>query len=358
MDFKHIHISRRTWVTLLACLALPWGIYLTNPYPTQPLNLAIGQKGSSYEVIGHKLASYFEKKGLKINLVETSGTMEGVVKLDDDSSSINAAFMSAGQMPPPHWSGLVSLGSVQYSPIWLIYRGETLKGDALFSKKVAIGANDTNTQSLFKTMAKTRGYPVDAQSNFLKIKHSEAVNLLNSGEIDAVFIVDGFDSENVQNLLKNPANKIYSPELADAFTRQIPYLSKLSIPKGSLNLAALNPESDKTILATSTTLLVEEETHPYIQWLLLKGIRDINNEGSRFFAPPNFFPAQLDLTIGLSKVAERYYAHGFPELTEYMPWWLAIYLDSIWVFALALLAVMGPIREFWSAINDLLTKNK
>lgn len=357
MGFKHIHISRRTIVTLLVCLALPWGIYLTKPYPTHPLNLAVGQKGSSYEAIGHKLASYFEKKGLKINLVETSGIMEGVAKLDDDDSLINAAFMSAGQAPPPQWSGLVSLGSVQYSPIWLIYRGETPEGNALFSKKIAIGADDTNTQSLFKTLAKTRGYPVDAQSNFLKIKHSEAVNLLNSGAIDAVFIVDGFDSENVQSLLKNPANKIYSLELADAFTRQITYLNKLSIPKGSLNLATLNPESDKTILATSTTLLVEEDTHPYIQWLLLKAIRDINNEGSRFFAPPNFFPAQLDLTIGLSKVAERYYAHGFPELMEYMPWWLAIYLDSIWVFALTLLAVIVPIKELWSAFNDLRSKN-
>lgn len=358
MNLKNLHITRRTATTLLACLVLPWVIYLSKPYPTQPLNLAIGQKGSSYEAFGIKLANYFEKHGLKINLIPTSGMDESVNKLDDDSSAINAAFMSAGRPVPKSWSGLVSMGSVQYSPIWLIFRGKQPKDELeLFSQKIAIGADGTNTQALFKTLAAARGYKTEAQSYLLPIKHAEAVARLNAGEIDAIFIVDGFDSENVQTLLRNPSNQIYNVELADAYTRQIPYLNKLSVPKGSLNIASLNPESDKTILATSTTLLVEENTHPYIQWLLLKAIRDINNESSRFFAPPNFFPAQLDTTIELSKIAARYYESGFPELTEHMPWWLAIYLDRIWVFILTLLAVIVPIKELWSAIEDLRSKN-
>lgn len=358
MDFKKINISKRTLLTLFACLAIPCMIYLSKPYPTQTLNLAIGQKGSSYEAIGQKLAIYFKQHGLQINLVETSGMDEAVTKLDDDNSAINAAFMSAGQKPPTYWSGLLSIGSVQYAPIWLIYRGAPAKNELdLFNRKIAIGADGTNTQTLFKTLAEARGYVLGAQSNFLKLKHADAVKQLNSGEIDAIFIVDGFDSENVQTLLKNPDNNIYSFELADAYTHQIPYLSKLSVPKGSLNLATLSPEADKTILATSTTLLVEENTHPYIQWLLLRGVREINNESSRFFAPPNFFPAQLDTTIKLSKIAARYYERGFPELTEHMPWWLAIYLDRIWVFVLTLLAVIVPIKELWSAINDLRSKN-
>ncbi len=357
LTLKSIHITRRTATTLLACFFLPWVMYLSEPYPTQPLNLAIGQKGSSYEALGIKLSQYFEKHSLKVNLIATSGMDEAVNKLDDDSSAINAAFMSAGRPVPQSWSGLVSLGSVQYSPIWLIYRGKPPKDELdLFSQKIAIGAEGTNTQALFKTLAAARGYKIEGQSNLLPIKHADAVARLNAGEIDAVFIVDGFDSENVQTILRNPSNRIYNVELADAYTRQMPYLNKLSVPKGALNITSLNPDSDKTILATSTTLLVEENTHPYIQWLLLRAIRDINNEGSRFFAPPNFFPAQLDTTINLSKIAARYYASGFPELTEHMPWWLAIDLDNIWVVLLTVLAIIVPIRELWSAIHDLISK--
>lgn len=102
-------------------------LYLSAPYPTRPLNLAVGQKGSSYDALGQKLAAYFKQYGLRVNLIETTGMSESVSKLDDDSSAINAAFMTAGQTAPVEWSGLVSLGSVQYSPLWLIYRGSAPK---------------------------------------------------------------------------------------------------------------------------------------------------------------------------------------------------------------------------------------
>jgi hypothetical protein len=133
----------------------------------------------------------------------------------------------------------------------------------------------------------------------------------------------------------------------------MPYLNKLSIPQGSLDLAVMNPRVNKTILATTTTLLVEENTHPYIQWLLLKAVRDISNEGDNFFAGPNFFPAQLDTTVNLSEIADRYYERGFPELTDYMPWWVAIYFDRIWILVITALAIIIPIKELWSAVKDL-----
>ena len=355
MTLFRLRLSHNKLLIFLLCIALPLLIYWSRPYPVQPLRLAMGQPGSSYQALGHKLADYFKQYGLRIELMETGSMSEGVNKLDDNDSLINAAFMTAGQPAPQQWSGLVSLGSVQYSPLWLIYRGAPPKNDAeIFRKRIAIGADGTNTQALFRTLAQANGVKLADQPNLIKVKHTEAVSLLNAGMIDAVFMVDGFDSENVQNLLKHPDNRIYNFEMADAYTRQISYLNKLSIPKGSLNLVGPNPEVDKNILATSITLVVEEDTHPYLQWLLLKAIRDIGNEGSRFFAPPNFFPAQLDDTSNLSGVAQRFYESGFPELTQHLPWWLAIYLDRFWVVLLTILAIVIPVREFWSVIKDAL----
>ena len=339
---------------LLAVLGL---VYLSDPYPTRPLNLAVGQRGSSYDMLGQKLAAYFKAYGLRVNLIETSGMGEGIAKLDDDTSTINAAFMTAGQPAPIAWSGLVSLGSVQYSPLWLIYRGETPNTELeLFQRKIAIGADDTNTQALFKTLAHTLGYPVENQPNLLKIKHAEAIQLFNTGEIDAIFIVDGIDSENIRKLLDNPRNQIYNFHLADAYTWQIPYLNKLSIPKGGLNLPTLYPANDTSILSTSMTLLVEENTHPYIQWLLLKAIRETNNGGPQGFASTNFFPARLDSTVALSDIAERYYDSGFPELAKYMPLWLAVYLDRFWVILLSFLAIILPLKEIWLIAQGLRAK--
>lgn len=357
MTFKALGINMRTALTLASLLAVPLLIYLSNPYPTEPLRLAVGQPGSSYEALGQSIATYFKRHGLKVELIETGGMDESVSKLDDDHSVINAAFMTAGKAPPIKWSGLSSLGSVQYSPLWLIYRGATPKSELqLFSKRIAIGNDGTNTQSLFLALAKARGYPTQNKTNFVKATHTEAVNMFNKGLIDAIFIVDGVNSENVRKLLNNPDNQIYSFELADAYTRQIPYLNKLTIPQGALDLKTMRPERNTTILATSTTLLVENELHPFIQWMLIRAVRDLNNKGARFFAPANFFPAQLDNMTDLSPIADRYYEHGFPALTEYMPWWLAVYLDRIWVLLLTALAIIVPLREIWSAVQNIRTK--
>lgn len=356
MRLFKLDISHRSAITLALVIALPWLIYLSRPYPMTTLYLAVGQAGSSYQTLGKKLTAYFESHGLKLELVQTSGMQDGLVKLDDDRVAINAAFMTAGQPMPKAWTGLASLGSVQYAPLWLIYRGDGPRSDRdIFDMRIAVGAEGTNTLALFKVLAEANGY-ADLPANLVKLSHKNAVAKLQSGELDGVFIVDGFDSGNVQDLLHTPGNQIYSFQMTDAYTWQTPYLNKLNMPRGALSISPPNPDTDKTLLSTSVALMVEEETHPYIQWMLIKAIHDISNEGTRDFTPLNFFPAQLDSTSPLSDVAKRYYQSGFPELTQYLPWWLAIYLDRIWIFLLTILAVIVPIRELWSAITDLRTK--
>ena len=55
-NLKGLNISRRTAVMLVLFIMAPVLIYLSDPYPTKPLNLAVGQKGTSYEVLGRHIA--------------------------------------------------------------------------------------------------------------------------------------------------------------------------------------------------------------------------------------------------------------------------------------------------------------
>ena len=326
-------------------------LVISKPFPTEKVYLSVGQKGSSYNALGDYLDRYFKSYGIELVKVETGGLDEGLAKLDDDYSDINAAFLTAGRVKPKQFSGLVSLGSIQFSPAWLFYRGAAFKESDLLQKRIAIGAEGTNTLSIFKAIANARGIDISNNPNLLKIKHSEAVSLLNAGMIDALFIVDGFDAPNIQALLADPENQIYSFQMADAYEKQLPYLKKLMIPKGGLDLVNLRPAEDVQILSTTVTLLVENNLNPYIQWIFLKAIRDLNNERQNYFAAPDFFPAYLDRSVPLSNVAERYYQYGFPSLTAYMPWWLAIYLDRVWLFTLGLLAIVLPIVKLLPGIK-------
>lgn len=346
-------IVRNNRLLLLVCAAIiVLLIVFSRPFPTQKVYLSVGQAGSSYDVLGTYLQEYFKKYRIDLVKIETAGQEEGLAKLDDNHSQINVGFLTAGRPMPDHFDGLVSLGSIQFSPVWLFYRGERLTDNDFLDKRIAIGAEGTNTLSIFMAAAKARGLDVEKNPHLLKIKHSEAVSLLNSGKIDALFIVDGFDSPNVQALLADPNNKILNFSLADAYEKQLPFLKKLTIPKGSLDLAAVRPAMDTDVLSTTVTLLVEDNLHPYLQWLFIKAIKDMNNARAHFFAPPNFFPAYLDRSVPLSNVASRYYQTGFPSLSESLPLWLAVYLDRIWIYLLGFLAIALPLTQLIPNIRN------
>lgn len=346
-------IVQNNRLLLLACSAvIVLLVALSRPFPTDKVYLSVGQPGSSFDVLGTYLQEYFKKYRVDLVKIETSGLEEGLEKLDDNHSQINAAFLTAGRPIPDHYDGLVSLGSIQFSPAWLFYRGARLTDKDFLEKRIAIGAEGTNTLSIFMAAAKARGLDVEKNPQLLKLKHSEAVALLNSGMIDALFIVDGFDSPNVQALLADQKNQIFNFSLADAYEKQLPFLKKLTIPKGSLDLAAVRPATDTDVLSTTVTLLVEDDLNPFVQWLFIKAIKDMNNGRAHFFAPPNFFPAYLDRSVPLSDVASRYYQSGFPSLTESLPLWLAVYLDRVWVYLLGFLAIALPLAQLIPNIRN------
>lgn len=346
-------IVRNNRLLLMACLAvIVFLIALSRPFPTEKVYLSVGQSGSSYDALGTYLEAYFRRYRIDLVKVETGGLEEGLEKLDDDHSQINAAFLTAGRRMPDHFSGLVSLGSIQFSPAWLFYRGERLTDNDLLDKRIAIGAEGTNTLSIFMGMAKARGLEIEKNPHLLKVKHSEAVSMLNSGMIDALFIVDGFDSPNVQALLADQKNQILSFSLADAYEKQLPYLKKLTIPRGALDLVSVRPEIDTDVLSTTVTLLVEDNLNPFVQWLFIKAIKDMNNGRAHFFAPPNFFPAYLDRSVPLSDVASRYYQSGFPSLSDSLPLWLAVYLDRVWIYLLGFLAIALPLAQLIPNIRN------
>lgn len=349
--------SFRIIVVAAATLA---AIAWSRPYPLlSTVYLGIGQKGSSYDALGQQLVPIFKENGVELVLVETTGLDESLTQLKDEKYSINAGFLTAGLQKPQRFSGLVSLGSIQYSPIWIFYRGSLQSDESeIFKKKIAIGSDGTNTQEIFRLIAQAQDINVENSNNFYKLKHGEAVQKLENGQIDAVCVVDSFDSPNVQKLLKTPGIKAFNFELADAYTRRFAFISKLTVPKGAFNIARIEPKRDINLISTTITLLVEENMHPYIQWVLIKAIKEVSNARTEFFARPDFFPAHLDRSTPLSEVAKQYYAQGFPFLANYLPLWLAVYLDRMWLIILSAIAIYSQATYVLGYFKSAVEKSK
>lgn len=337
-------------IVLAALIAL--AIYI-NPIPPKKTYLATGQDGSSYEKIAETFQNTFKKKGIALELVPTSGLGEGLQGLDSGASPVSASFLTAGTASPLKYPNLVSLGSIQYAPIWIFYKGETIQTTDPFeyfsNKKIAIGPAGNITNKIFRNLYELNQQSQPASANIAELSFKDAADQLIAGKIDAAFIIDDFSSDTIQKLLANREIKILSFPLADAYIKKRPFLQKLVIPRGSIHLDSIYPSEDITILSSTTTLLIEKDSHPAVQWAYLLAAQEYGRRNNSFFAKAEYFPRNLDQSFPLSPIAARFYAHGTPEVFSYLPLWLASLIENIWAYLLAFVVIIYPAYRLISA---------
>ena len=339
---------REEWVSLLVILmGIVLVIFFTRPLPPREVNLAVGQPGSTTEQLGKRYQEIFSQEGVVLKLVNTAGSRESVSEANAAGDPINAAFLLGGIAHHGDFPRLRSLGSVQYLPLWLFYRGPQFTGaDAVTyfrGKPIAIGRQGSGTELLLTRILEMRGVKISGDNtNLRRLTHAEATEQLLAGRIEAMAIVDGFDSPTIQNLLAHPELHIFDFAYADAYVKRMPYLETVVIPRGSLNLVKLDPPHDIHMIASTITLLVEKSMHPAIQQLFLAAADKTSKDTEGFFERTDQFPAYIDKSIPLSDVAQRFYEKGAPWLTGMLPFWVVSYIDRMWLLALGLFAIVLP----------------
>jgi TRAP-type uncharacterized transport system substrate-binding protein len=340
-------------LTPLAIIALIALFIYVDPIPPKKAYLASGQPGSSYRILSEKFAEYFAQHGFELVLVETPGLDEGFEKLNDDKSPVNASFLTAGSAKADKYPELRSLGSIQFSPIWLFYKGsefgDTVEISELSKMRIAVGLKGSHTQNILKQLWALHGLTYrDDDERLIELSHQKAAEEFANGQLDAVFIVDGIDAPNVQKLLSTPNTKIYSFDLVEAYVKKLPFLEKVTIPRGSINIEDIFPAQDTAMLSSTVTLLVEKTTHPVHQWLLMMAAKKISNDRNQFFAKQGYFPAYLDQSMPLSPIANQYYNSGLPAVFEYFPLSIASLFNQAWVVLLTIIALIYPLFKFVS----------
>jgi TRAP-type uncharacterized transport system substrate-binding protein len=338
---------REVWpLIFLLILALSALIWFAKPAPPNTVLMATGT-GGSYKVLGEKYKTYFEKKGIELKLVETHGSKENLQHLIDRNDPIQAALVQGGMIAADNLSGVESLGSVDYEPVWMFYRKNTFNegmhvSDRDIAKlKINIGPLGSGTRTQALSIFKLNSLNGDAP-NLLSLGNAEGVDALERGEIDAVILVDGFDSPNVQRLIKNPGIRLASFTRADAYTRLLSYFEEVSVPMGGFDLGKNIPDHPIQLISTTTNLLIDNRLHPAIQVLFLEAAREINGNKS-YFSKAGEFPAYMNTEAPLSDEAKFFYEKGTPTLMKYLPFWLAEFLERMFFLLLPFAAFAYPI---------------
>ena len=341
---------KEAWPLLIFLLVVLMGIWwYADPPPPRNVQMATGSTGGSYEVLAKKYVNYFEEKGITLELIPTKGAQENLQRLADRNDPLQAAFVQAGIFNPTGIEGIASLGAVDYEPIWFFYRGPQLKSsdlrgvrnqiDYFLEKKISVGAVGSGTHAQAMHLLEVSGQA--NRVNFINLSNQEAVEALKQGRIDAAFLVDGYESQNVQALLKDPAIHIATFERAQALSRILPFLHILEVPMGGFNLVRNFPEKDIQLLATTTNLLIDDRMHPALQFLFLEAAREINGKAS-FFAKHGDFPAFNGSGLPESPVAVHYEKNGSPLLMAYLPFWLAELVNRLIFVLLPFCVVAYP----------------
>jgi hypothetical protein len=100
------------------------------------------------------------------------------------------------------------------------------------------------------------------------------------------------------------------------------------------------------LIAPKANLVVRENLHPALQFLLLKAAEEIHS-GPKMFQKAGQFPAAEPIDLPLSDQARQYYRSGSPFLQQHLPFWLAVLIDRLLVLLLPLVGVLYPLLRLF-----------
>jgi TRAP-type uncharacterized transport system substrate-binding protein len=323
-------------------------VYLVRPLPPKTIRLATGQPNSTFQVIGEHYKEYFKRQNVELELVESSGALENNRLLEE--GQVDVIFSQGGLKIYDPREEIRSLGSISYQPLWLFYKGkhvlpETKLADFLRNRRTSINVVGSGTRILSETILKLHNLDPD-DLTFESFTTQQSIAAMKSGEIDAMFLVAGVESKNLQELILSPGVQIFNFDLADAYAKRLRYLTQVTVPKGSVHFDPVSPPFDVNMVASTVTLLSTEDLHPAIQLLFLEAASEYDQTRLAVFNGEVTFPAYTDKAVQQSQVAARFYKNGTPFLWDRAPYWVASLFDEIWFYLLALGAILIPIIGF------------
>jgi hypothetical protein len=157
-------------------------------------------------------------------------------------------------------------------------------------------------------------------------------------------MVASSESVIVQQLLRHEQLKLLDLHRAEAYIRLIPYLSKVTLPEGVIDLQKNFPAQTVTLLSPTANLVISEDFNPALIVLLLRAADVIHSKASVFSASGTF-PSGEFTAYPINEVAERFYKVGPPFLMRYLPFWPAVFIDRMIVMLVPLLALLLPLGK-------------
>lgn len=313
--------------------------------PPRTITITSGPEGSIFRMNAEKYAKILARNGVTLKILDSEGSLENLKRLLDPKSRVDIGFVQGGVATNLDGKNkLVSLGSVLYEPVMIFYRGakryELLSEMA--GRRISIGEEGSGARALALVLLEANGIKPGGPTPLLGLDSDDAVKALLAGKLDAVLLMgDSASIQNIRTLLRAPGIQLYDFTQADAYTRRIHYLSRLVLPKGSIDFGKNIPDHDVQLIGPTAEIIARPDLHPALSDLLLEAAREVHG-GAGLLRKQGEFPAPLEHEFPISADAQRFYKSGKSFLYRYLPFWMASLVNRVLVVFVPLILVIIP----------------
>jgi hypothetical protein len=228
----------------------------------------------------------------------------------------------------------------------------------LTGQRIAIGEVGSGTHTLALALLAANGIEPGGPTKLFEMDSDEAAKAILSGTVDVVFLMgDSVSTALIRQLLHTPGINLFDFAQADAYTRRLAFLNKITLPKGSIDFGKGTPAQDVFLLAPTIELIARKDLHPALSDLLLEAAQQVHS-GPGLLRLKGEFPAPVEQEIHISNDASRFYKSGKGFFYRYLPFWLASLVNRIVVVLIPMIILLLPGMRVIPAIYNWRFKSR
>ncbi len=356
-------------VALLAAVGAWVLIRFLSPDPPRSVRMSTGAPDGAYHQFALKYQRVLRDNGITLELRPSSGSVENLQRLDDGTVAValvqgGLGFAAIDPLSDSDGTPLRSLATVAHEPVWIFSHTLDLSAGlgALKGKRVAIGPAGSGNHKLALQLLTAYGV-VDASGRWpagtelRDLGGVAAADALRAHDIDAAIIVAAPQAAAVVQLLNDTGIRLAALDHVDGLARRFPFFQPVVLKHGAIDPARDLPGRDITLLSTTANLVVHDDLHPALAYLLLEAARQAH-AAPGLFNRAGEFPSPVATDFPLADEADRYFKNGRPFLQRYLPFWMANFVQRMLLMLVPLLAILIPVFRFLPALLHWKEKNR
>jgi TRAP-type uncharacterized transport system substrate-binding protein len=328
--------------------AIGFGIafYFVEPPPPDVVVIATGKSDGGYYSAAKQYAEVFARNGVNLKIRATAGSGENYQLLLEDND-VQLAIVQGGTAPKDSQKtrGLEAIATLYLEPVWVFHRLKQSLTELrqLKGKRIAVGDDGSGTQMLSTELLRDNGVKGGHEgTNFINRGGRSAVELLQAGEVDAVFLILAPDSPIIVELLQAEKIHLMSFERQLAYSRRYPFLKSVVLEQGVLDFDRNLPNRSVKLISPVANLVAREEIHDAFIPLLLEAATARHVSGG-LLASAGEFPSLKHTEFPPSEATRHYMSSGPSFFQQHLSFWVASLIDRTKIMLVPLLVLLIPL---------------